>query len=88
MMFVVSDCQLSTHPARDRPIHSARVRGYEVELLEHHDSPGGLATSWKRGDYTFETCLHWLLGSNPDGTLHSQWQDVCDIVDREVFASR
>jgi 2-polyprenyl-6-methoxyphenol hydroxylase-like FAD-dependent oxidoreductase len=42
----------------------ARKCGYEVELLEQHDSPGGLATSWKRGDYTFETCLHWLLGSN------------------------
>jgi phytoene dehydrogenase-like protein len=53
--------------------------GYEVELLEQHDSPGGLATSWHRGDYTFETCLHWLVGSNPDGTLHAQWQEVCDI---------
>lgn len=57
----------------------ARNCGYEVELLEQHNSPGGLATSWKRGDYTFETCLHWLLGSNPDGTLHAQWQEVCDI---------
>jgi phytoene dehydrogenase-like protein len=62
----------------------ARRCGYEVELLEQHDSPGGLATSWKRGDYTFETCLHWLLGSNPDGTLHAQWQEVCDI-DRLSF---
>jgi len=57
----------------------ARKCGYEVELLEQHNSPGGLATSWRRGDYTFETCLHWLLGSNPDGTLHAQWQEVCDI---------
>lgn len=57
----------------------ARKCGYEVELLEQHDNPGGLATSWKRGDYTFETCLHWLVGSKPDGTLHTQWQEVCDI---------
>jgi phytoene dehydrogenase-like protein len=57
----------------------ARKCGYEVELLEQHDSPGGLATSWHRGDYTFETCLHWLVGSNPGGTLHAQWQEVCDI---------
>ncbi|UWU18648.1 NAD(P)/FAD-dependent oxidoreductase (plasmid) [Rhizobium sullae] len=57
----------------------ARKCGYEVELLEQHHSPGGLAASWKRGDYTFETCLHWLLGSKPGGTLHAQWQEVCDI---------
>lgn len=57
----------------------ARKCGYEVELLEQHDSLGGLATSWRRGDYTFETCLHWLLGSRPDGALHAQWREVCDI---------
>ena len=57
----------------------ARKCGYEVEVLEQHDSAGGLATSWRRGDYTFETCLHWLVGSNPNGTLHAQWQEVFDI---------
>ena len=57
----------------------ARKCGYEVELLEQHDSPGGLATSWRRGDYTFETCLHWLVGSHPKGSLHAQWREVCDI---------
>jgi phytoene dehydrogenase-like protein len=68
----------------------ARKCGYEVEVLEQHDSAGGLATSWRRGDYTFETCLHWLLGSGPQGTLHSQWQEVFDtdslkFVDPEEF---
>jgi phytoene dehydrogenase-like protein len=62
----------------------ARKCGYVVELLEQHHSPGGLATSWRRGDYTFETCLHWLVGSNPEGTLHAQWREVCDI-DRLSF---
>jgi phytoene dehydrogenase-like protein len=62
----------------------AKRCGYEVELLEQHEAPGGLATSWRRGDYTFETCLHWLLGSNPRGWLHAQWQEVFDI-DRLAF---
>ena len=53
--------------------------GYQVEVLEKHDAPGGLATSWRRGDYTFETCLHWLLGSNPVRAMYSQWQEVFDI---------
>src|SRR6516164_1509591 len=57
----------------------ARRCGYEVELLEQHDSPGGLATSWRRGPYTFETCLHWLLGSSPASPLHRQWRELFDI---------
>jgi phytoene dehydrogenase-like protein len=57
----------------------ARKCGYEVEVLEQHDAAGGLATSWRRGDYTFETCLQWLLGSKPNGMLHAQWREVFDI---------
>jgi phytoene dehydrogenase-like protein len=53
--------------------------GYDVEILEMHDRPGGLATSWRRGDYTFETCLHWLLGSNPARRFHRHWREVFDI---------
>lgn len=57
----------------------ARKCGYDIELIEMHDGAGGLATSWRRGDYTFETCLHWLLGSNPDSTMYAHWREVFDI---------
>lgn len=53
--------------------------GYEVEVLEMSDVAGGLAMSWRRGPYTFETCLHWLVGSNPHGEFRTQWEEVCDI---------
>jgi len=62
----------------------ARKCGFDVDVFEQHDSAGGLATSWRRGDFTFETCVHWLLGSNPHGMLHEQWQEVFDI-DRLTF---
>ena len=58
--------------------------GYEVEVLEMNDMAGGLAMSWRRGPYTFETCLHWLIGSNPHGEFHRQWKEVFDI-DRLTF---
>ena len=64
---------------------------YDVEVMEQHDNAGGLATSWRRGDYIFETCLHWLLGANPERGMHALWREVFDI-DRlnflhpEVFA--
>lgn len=64
--------------------------GYDVEVLEMHDMAGGLAMSWRRGPWTFETCLHWLVGSHPHGDFHARWQEVCDIdkltfVDPEEF---
>ncbi|TCV73744.1 putative NAD(P)-binding protein [Neorhizobium sp. R1-B] len=37
----------------------AQLCGYQVTILEQHAIPGGLATSWTRNGYTFETCLHW-----------------------------
>lgn len=57
----------------------ARKRGYQVEVIEQQERPGGLATSWRRGDYTFETCLHWLLGSNPLRPAWARWGEVFDI---------
>ena len=57
----------------------ARKCGYAVELVEQHESPGGLATSWRRGDYTFETCLHWLVGAAPNDAVHAQWEEVFDV---------
>ena len=62
----------------------AQTCGYQVEVLEQHSTPGGLATSWVRGDYRFETCIHWLVGSSPDGLLNAQWREVFDI-DRLKF---
>lgn len=57
----------------------AQKSGYDVDLFEQHEVPGGLATSWKRGEYTFENALVWLLGSKPGGMLHDQWREVFDI---------
>ncbi|HVT96233.1 MAG TPA: NAD(P)/FAD-dependent oxidoreductase [Acidobacteriaceae bacterium] len=53
--------------------------GYETEVLEMHAMTGGLAMSWHRQGYTFETCLHWLVGSKPGGDFNHVWREVCDI---------
>ena len=57
----------------------ARKCGYQTEVLEMNDVPGGLAMSWRRGDYTFETCLHWLAGSRPGADFNNLWQELFDI---------
>lgn len=62
----------------------ARKCGYQVELFEKNSIAGGLATNWKMGEYMFENCLHWLVGSRPMGMLNSQWREIFDI-DRLSF---
>jgi len=57
----------------------AQKCGYQAQVLEMSDMVGGLATSWRRQGYTFETCLHWFVGSKPGGEMHDQWMEVFDI---------
>jgi phytoene dehydrogenase-like protein len=57
----------------------ARKCGYDTVVLEQHTEAGGLATSWRREGYTFETCMHWLLGSRPGAPLNATWREVFDI---------
>jgi phytoene dehydrogenase-like protein len=60
--------------------------GYAVELLEMNSQAGGLAMSWERGGYTFETCLHWLVGSRPGADFHDRWRELLDI-DKLTFVN-
>jgi phytoene dehydrogenase-like protein len=57
----------------------ARQCGYQAEVIEMNDVPGGLAMSWRRGVYTFETCLHWLAGSRSGAEFHNYWQELFDV---------
>jgi phytoene dehydrogenase-like protein len=50
--------------------------GFETEVLEMHTQPGGLCTAWKRGGFTFDGCIHWLMGSGPSSNLHWIWKEL------------
>jgi phytoene dehydrogenase-like protein len=50
--------------------------GFDTEIFEQHSLPGGLCTSWRRGDYTFDGCIHWLVGSGPSSNMHEIWKEL------------
>jgi phytoene dehydrogenase-like protein len=50
--------------------------GFDTEVLEMHTQPGGLCTAWKRGGFTFDGCIHWLMGSGPSSNLHWIWKEL------------
>jgi len=63
----------------------AQMNGYKTRIFEMHDKPGGLCTSWKRKGYTFDGCIHWLVGSNPQSGFNRLWQEVGIAQGREFI---
>ncbi|HUW40438.1 MAG TPA: NAD(P)/FAD-dependent oxidoreductase [Rectinemataceae bacterium] len=50
--------------------------GFDTQVFEAHTLPGGLCTAWKRSGYTFDGCIHWLMGSGPASNLHEIWKEL------------
>lgn len=58
--------------------------GYDTEIYELHNVPGGLCTSWKRNGYTFDGCIHWLCGSSPKTEMYTFWRELADIDNKQI----
>jgi phytoene dehydrogenase-like protein len=67
------------------------MNGYDTEIFELNSLPGGLCTSWHRSGYTFDGCLHFVVGSNPSDSFYYLWNELIDMkkvefVDYEYFS--
>ena len=60
------------------------MNGYDVRLFEAHTRPGGLCTSWRRGDYVIDGCIQWLVGTNPRGPFNRIWRELGALNGRRV----
>jgi phytoene dehydrogenase-like protein len=60
-----------------------QMNGYETHIFELHDKPGGLCTAWKRKDYIFDGCIHWLVGSGAGSSFNRIWQELGAVQGRE-----
>ena len=54
----------------------AQMNGYRTRVLEMHDVPGGVCTSWERSGYTFDACIHNLAGTSPSSAFHRIWREL------------
>ena len=71
--------------------YAARA-GYRTTILEMHDLPGGLCTSWRRKGYLFDGSVAGLAGTSPEMPIYRLWQDLgvidsCPLYDTEDFGS-
>lgn len=69
----------------------AQMNGYAAQIFELHTLPGGLCTSWSRKGYTFDGCIHWLVGSGDGQMMNSVWKELgalknTDVVNHDEFA--
>ena len=62
-----------------------QMNGYNTEIYEIHDTPGGLCTSWKRREYTFDGCIHSIGGLNPKFQLYHYWNEIIDMSKLNFF---
>lgn len=61
-----------------------QMNGFDTEIFELNHTPGGVCTAWKRGDYTIDWCIHWLVGSGPSDSMYERWNELTDMSQVEV----
>lgn len=63
----------------------AQMNGYDSQIFELHDLPGGLCTAWQRKDYIFDGCIHYLFGSGPGQPYYRLWEELGAMPGREMI---
>ncbi len=53
-----------------------QMNGFDTQIFEMHNLPGGQCTSWKRKGFTFDFCIHHLAGCKPGSLLYSMWHEL------------
>lgn len=46
-----------------------QMSDYDTEIYELGSTPGGLCTGWERNGYSFDGCIHWLVGTKPSVSI-------------------
>lgn len=58
-----------------------QLNGYETEIFEAHDKPGGLCTGWTRKGYNIDGCIHGLLGSSSSHPFYHMWDELLPMAE-------
>jgi len=53
-----------------------RLNGYETHIFEHAASPGGVAASWRRGDYLIDGGIHFIMGHRPGQDTYTLYDEL------------
>ena len=60
-----------------------QMNGFETRIFEMHNRPGGQCASWQRKGYTFDACIHHLMGCSPEMRINQIWSEL-GVMPREL----
>ncbi len=63
----------------------AQMNGFESQIFEMHNLPGGQCTAWKRGGFTFDGCIHHLAGCKQGYLLEAMWKELGALPNRCII---
>jgi phytoene dehydrogenase-like protein len=63
----------------------AQMNGYHSHIFDLHFLPGGLCTSWRRGDYLFDGAVRYLTGTSPRASTHALWDELGLLQDKKIY---
>jgi len=68
-----------------------QMNGYDTQIYEMHNLPGGVCTTWKRKGYKIDGCLHWLIGTRAGTDFYQIWEELgvmpkSTIIEHEEYA--
>lgn len=63
----------------------AQMNGYRTRIFELGTNPGGLCTSWSRKGYTFDGCIHWLVGTKEKTSFNKLWQELGALQGKQII---
>ena len=61
------------------------LAGHEAIICEKHSILGGNLTGWDRQGYHIDNCIHWLTGTNPNGTFYKMWEELGALGNIDVY---
>lgn len=53
-----------------------QMNGFDTHIYEMHSRAGGQCASWRRGGFTFDACIHHLMGCSPKSKIYSIWSEI------------
>lgn len=62
----------------------AQMNGFRTRIFESQSQPGGLCTTWRRGEYAFDGCIRWLVGSASGSAVHQMWLELGALQGRRI----
>lgn len=62
----------------------AQMNGLNSRIFERHSIPGGLCTSWRRGEYIFDGAIRYLSGIGPRNP-NPMWHELGMLRERQIY---